>query len=236
LSFIQAIASPLTYVIMILNLGEKSLLDDRLTHLLTIIPERTFVLLEDVDVAWANQRRLDADGYHGANVTILGLLNALDGVASAEEHILLLTTNHVERLDEALVRPGRVDMTVYLGNATTYQIEQLWDRFYEEVDSDGSHRKAFLDVLREIGALPADSESTISPALIQGRFLYYKDNPQSAVEMFRRRGPKESYHLKANAGRSDRSFALNPVQRSDLPRLLASSAPETSSTACDQHS
>jgi hypothetical protein len=39
----------------------------------------------------------------GNNRELSGLLNALDGVASAEERIIFLTTNHVEQLDEALV-------------------------------------------------------------------------------------------------------------------------------------
>jgi mitochondrial chaperone BCS1 len=185
-SFIQALAGHLNYAIAILNLSEKGLTDDRLNHLLTIIPERTFVLLEDVDVAWANQRKPDADGYHGANVTMSGLLNALDGVASAEERILFLTTNHVERLDQALIRPGRVDMTVRLGNSTRYQIGQLWDRFYEDVDPDGSQKKSFLATLEKNGALPGESEnpeSSLSPASIQGLFLYNKDNPLGAIEM-----------------------------------------------------
>ena len=183
-SFIQALAGHLNYAIAILNLSEKGLSDDRLNHLLTIIPERTFVLLEDVDVAWANRQPLQADGYHGPNVTMSGLLNALDGVASAEERILFLTTNHVERLDAALVRPGRVDMTVRLGNATTYQIEQLWTRFYEDIDSDGSHKQKLMHRLRELGIMsrdPSATTSTVSPAAVQGLFLYNKDDPEGAI-------------------------------------------------------
>ena len=39
-------------------------------------------------------------------VTFSGLLNAIDGVAAQEGKILFVTTNHIERLDEALIRPG----------------------------------------------------------------------------------------------------------------------------------
>ncbi|RMZ77913.1 hypothetical protein DV738_g4123, partial [Chaetothyriales sp. CBS 135597] len=195
-SFIQALAGHLNYAIAILNLSEKGLSDDRLNYLLTIIPERTFVLLEDVDVAWANKRQADADGYHGANVTMSGLLNALDGVASAEERILFLTTNHVDRLDEALVRPGRVDMAIHLGNATRYQIEQLWDRFYEDQDPDGVRKQAFLSTLQQLAALEPNSEhSTLSPATIQGLFLYNKDNPEGAIAMAKQLTPSGSSQI-----------------------------------------
>ena len=177
-------AGHLNYAIAILNLSEKGLSDDRLNHLLTIIPERTLVLLEDVDVAWANRQSPHVDGYHGPNVTMSGLLNALDGVASAEERILFLTTNHVERLDAALVRPGRVDMTVQLGNATAYQVEQLWTRFYEDVDPDGSYKRRFMERLIDLGVVSKggpDAASVMSPAAVQGLFLYHKDDPEGAI-------------------------------------------------------
>ncbi|KAL1857890.1 Complex III assembly protein translocase and chaperone [Paecilomyces lecythidis] len=189
-SFIQALAGELDYDIAILNLSERGLTDDRLNHLLTIIPNRTLVLLEDVDAAFSNRRvQTDSDGYRGANVTFSGLLNALDGVASAEERIIFLTTNHVKRLDEALVRPGRVDMTVRFGEATRYQVGCLWDRFYGEFDTEGSYKEAFLKRLEELGLVedadgrkPDRSRST-STAALQGLFLYNKGNMEGAIEM-----------------------------------------------------
>ncbi|OQE13058.1 hypothetical protein PENFLA_c056G02426 [Penicillium flavigenum] len=189
-SFIQALAGELDYDIAILNLSERGLTDDRLNHLLTIVPNRTLVLLEDVDAAFSNRReQSDADGYRGANVTFSGLLNALDGVASAEERIIFLTTNHVERLDEALVRPGRVDMTVRLGEVTRYQVGCLWDRFYQDLDTDGVYRKLFLDRLQELGLVEdesgnkADRSITTSAAALQGLFLYNKGNMEGAISM-----------------------------------------------------
>lgn len=189
-SFIQALAGELDYNIAILNLSERGLTDDRLNHLLTIVPNRTLVLLEDVDAAFANRRaQADADGYKGANVTFSGLLNALDGVASAEERILFLTTNHVERLDEALVRPGRVDMTVRLGEITRYQVGCLWDRFYGELDESEAYRRVFLDRLQQLGLIEdengrkPDRRKSTSAAALQGLFLYNKGNMEGAIAM-----------------------------------------------------
>jgi chaperone BCS1 len=189
-SFIQALAGELDYDIAILNLSERGLTDDRLNHLLTIVPNRTLVLLEDVDAAFSNRReQSDADGYRGANVTFSGLLNALDGVASAEERIIFLTTNHVDRLDEALVRPGRVDMTVRLGEVTRYQVGCLWDRFYEDIDLNGEYRTLFLSRLQELGLIEdeagnkADRSLNTSAAALQGLFLYNKGNMEGAISM-----------------------------------------------------
>jgi chaperone BCS1 len=177
-SFIQALAGHLDFNIAILNVSERGLTDDRLNHLLTRVPRRTVVLLEDVDVAFVNRRKPDADGYAGATVTFSGLLNALDGVASAEERLIFLTTNHVERLDEALIRPGRVDMTVRLGHATEYQVEGIWDRFYADVDPSGEAKKRFMARAKELGLI-----DSVSTAALQGLFLYNKDDVEGAISM-----------------------------------------------------
>jgi hypothetical protein len=47
-----------------------------------------------------------------------GLLNAIDGVASHEGRVLIMTTNKPEKLDDALIRPGRVDLQVKFTYAT----------------------------------------------------------------------------------------------------------------------
>jgi chaperone BCS1 len=175
-SFIQALAGELDYDIAVLNVSERGMTDDKLNHLLSKVPPRTFVLLEDADAAFINRRTVDAEGYSGPTVTFSGLLNALDGVASAEERIMFLTTNHVDRLDEALIRPGRVDLSVKLGHATQYQIEKLWDRFYAEFDADGSGKTRFLETVRQLGLM-----DRISTAALQGIFLHNKDSVEGAI-------------------------------------------------------
>ena len=189
-SFIQALAGDLEYNIAILNLSERGLTDDRLNYLLTIVPKRTLVLLEDVDAAFSNRRsQSEADGYRGANVTFSGLLNALDGVASAEERVLFLTTNHVDRLDSALVRPGRIDMSVRLGEATRNQAGRLWDRFYGELDQTGEHKTRFLNRLEHLGIVRGEAGQgpdpgySTSTAALQGLFLYNKDDMEGAIAM-----------------------------------------------------
>ncbi|KAK8194891.1 26S protease regulatory subunit 8 [Phyllosticta capitalensis] len=175
-SFIEALAGHLDFNIAMLNVSQRGLTDDKLAYLLTRVPARTIVLLEDADAAWVNRKSAGEDGYAGATVTFSGLLNALDGVGSAEERIIFLTTNHVERLDEALIRPGRVDLTVRIGNATEYQIGKLWDRFYGDMDPKGAGREKFMAKVSDLGLVDA-----ISPAELQGLFLYNKDDAEGAI-------------------------------------------------------
>ncbi|KAJ4424560.1 hypothetical protein N0V82_000690 [Gnomoniopsis sp. IMI 355080] len=64
-------------------------------------------------------------------ISLSGLLNAIDGVASHEGRVLIMTTNKPETLDDALIRPGRVDLQVAFGNATQEQARELFERMYE---------------------------------------------------------------------------------------------------------
>ncbi|KAJ2878936.1 Complex III assembly protein translocase and chaperone, partial [Coemansia asiatica] len=171
-SFIQALAGDLGYNICILNLSERGLTDDRLNHLLTVAPERSLVLLEDIDAAFnRNRQQSDNAAYQQSMVTFSGLLNALDGVASSDERIIFMTTNHIERLDPALVRPGRVDVKVYLGNATKYQICKMFTRFY------GAENEKLAETFAE-----KLQGHTVSTAQLQGHFVAHKKDAASAID------------------------------------------------------
>jgi chaperone BCS1 len=161
---------------------------DKLAALLTKLPKRTLLLLEDADAAFVNRRQRDADGYSGATVTFSGLLNAMDGVAAGEERIAFLTTNHIDRLDPALIRPGRVDMMLRIGEATRYQAAQMWDRFYGDIDHDHSGKQRFLERLEELGLFGVNkngepSNRHTSTAAIQGLFLFNKNDMEGAINM-----------------------------------------------------
>lgn len=177
-SFVQALAGALDFNIAMLSLSQRGLTDDLLNQMLLNLPPRTLVLLEDADAAFNNRKQREEDGYSGATVTFSGLLNALDGVASAEERVVFMTTNHIDRLDDALIRPGRVDMTVRLGEAGQWQMEQMWDRFYAQFDTDGSKRVLFIERAKQYELIDA-----VSTAALQGLFLYNKDDPDGAIDM-----------------------------------------------------
>ncbi|KAK9387781.1 BCS1 N terminal-domain-containing protein [Lipomyces mesembrius] len=172
-SFMQALAGDLDYNICILNLSEQNLTDDRLNHLMNHIPERSILLLEDIDAAFNKREQSDESGYKLSGVTFSGLLNALDGVTSSEERIIFMTTNHPEKLDPALIRPGRVDVRELIDNASEYQIRKMFLRFYE--GADGLCEK-FVTKVIELGV-------PVSTAQLQGLFVYNKNAPEKALEM-----------------------------------------------------
>ncbi|XP_019410016.1 PREDICTED: mitochondrial chaperone BCS1 [Crocodylus porosus] len=174
-SFITALAGELQYSICLLSLSDRSLSDDRLNHLLSAAPQQSIVLLEDVDAAFVS-RDLAAENptaYQGmGRLTFSGLLNALDGVASTEARIVFMTTNHADRLDPALVRPGRVDLKQYVGPCSRWQLTHMFQRFYPEQSRAAAEH--FADRALAVS-------DRLSAAQVQGHFMLHKADPPGAI-------------------------------------------------------
>lgn len=138
------------------------------------IPRRSILLLEDIDAAF-NKREQTSDQGYQSGVTFSGLLNALDGVVSAEECITFMTTNHPERLDPALLRPGRVDFKVMVNNATEHQVRRMFLRFYED-EKDLCEK--FVQKFKDLDLL-----GKVSTAQLQGLFVFNKKDANAAYNM-----------------------------------------------------
>lgn len=126
-----------------------------------------------------------------SSVTFSGFLNALDGVASGEERIIFLTTNHIDRLDPALIRPGRVDLASLVGDAVPEQARTLFTNFYGNIgqieDDDTSNNEVEL-LGRQVEEIVSDGMKDghrISMAALQGMFIRHdaKDAVASAREL-----------------------------------------------------
>lgn len=84
---------------------------------LAMIPRGHILLIEDVDALWVEKRKGES-----ISISFSAFLNAIDGVCSREGRITIMTTNHLERLDPALTRPGRADLKIEFGPATEEQV------------------------------------------------------------------------------------------------------------------
>ncbi|ERF75883.1 hypothetical protein EPUS_01249 [Endocarpon pusillum Z07020] len=89
-------------------------------------------------------------------ITMSGLLNAIDGVASQEGRVLIMTTNYPEKLDDALMRPGRVDMKIEFTLASRIQMRELFLRMYcvdsREAARTPTNLKQIMPNILEAGA------------------------------------------------------------------------------------
>ncbi|EMD62646.1 hypothetical protein COCSADRAFT_94323 [Bipolaris sorokiniana ND90Pr] len=70
-----------------------------------------------------------------SKISLAGLLNIIDGAASNEGRVLIMTTNCPEKLDPALIRPGRVDVQIKFTLATHSQMQDIFRRMYSN-DTD----------------------------------------------------------------------------------------------------
>lgn len=162
-SLIRAIVSELGLDLAVVDLTGKSLTDAALRDALSDAPIKAALVLEDVDAAFSGRERGDA----AEGLTFSGLLNALDGLAAQEGRIVFMTTNHRERLDPALIRPGRADRHVALGLAGPKAAAALYARFFPE-ERD------------RIAAIAEGLAGEASPAAIQAALLAYGEAPAAA--------------------------------------------------------
>ncbi|KAI6023800.1 P-loop containing nucleoside triphosphate hydrolase protein [Pisolithus microcarpus] len=143
-SLIHSLAGELGLDIYVVSLSSKGMSDNTLTTLMSHVPSRCILLLEDLDAAFTRSVSRDScstgvppsgtttntNDSDGSTLSLSGLLNSLDGVAAAEGRLLFATTNHIERLDPALSRPGRMDVWVNFTHATKWQAEGIFKCFF----------------------------------------------------------------------------------------------------------
>jgi chaperone BCS1 len=144
-SLVSALGAKCGMSIYVVNLTDFA--DRTLKKAINDVPENSIVLFEDIDCMRAGHRReqtetrelqaVPADGREKKaepqiGVTLSGLLNVLDGFFAPENVVFVMTTNHMEQLDPALLRPGRIDYRLYMGEATDRQRVELYRRFFPE--------------------------------------------------------------------------------------------------------
>lgn len=146
-SLVSAVAGKFAMSIYAINLTDFN--DRSLTKAMNDVPPGSVVLFEDVDCMIASKVRRHAekpsagsapekaDGKAVADkfgVTLSGLLNVLDGFHAPDDVLYMMTTNKIEALDPALLRPGRIDYRLYLGAASEEQRLELYRRFFPQVE------------------------------------------------------------------------------------------------------
>ena len=111
-----------------------------------------------------------ANDPHPEQLNLSFLLNLLDGVLETPGRILIITTNHPEHLDKALISPGRVDIHLQVGNCSQEMIIDILRFFYN-------------DTL--INILDWNYEKAITPAEVNKIILNNFDNPDAAIAEIR---------------------------------------------------
>ena len=152
-----ALAGHFQLDLYIINLAAFTKGDVALADTFESLPRKCIVLLEDIDSAGIKRENIRQEvrlnnmsniqskaqrGQRGQQVrnpiTLSGLLNAIDGATAQEGRVLIMTTNDPEALDDALIRPGRIDMQIFFGPVSQRVVEQIFVRMYTRDPHDSA--------------------------------------------------------------------------------------------------
>lgn len=190
--------------VFIICMSDKNMNDRKLENLFSTLPRCCIVLLEDVDSAGLKREAsqdeqgdedesFDIVHYRRVRrktdlrITLSGLLNCIDGPASKEGRILLMTSNAPNSLDAALVRPGRCDQKILFGYASMEICIKLFTHLYTKQPDDLIAGETSASEKHDIPTLAGDfaaaipHDSKVSPAEVQGFLMMHRDDPIAAV-------------------------------------------------------
>jgi ATP-dependent 26S proteasome regulatory subunit len=163
----------------------KQIEDDMtLNKMMSSVPSKSIIVFEDIDCQSDITHKRDQDIVKVVSkksnddknmslftldkLTLSSLLGCLDGYILSDEQIIIMTTNYPEKLDKALIRPGRMDVHLAFYNCTNYQIQEM----FEVV----TNSKVQLN-------LNGVKEKTISPCKASNFFVQYKDASIDTVQV-----------------------------------------------------
>lgn len=165
-SLVRAICGINGYDLYVLNLNAMT--DRGLEDAFDKIEKNAVVLIEDIDSFSSthkrNQNKKNQENER-ESLTLSGVLSAIDGITASNGRILIITTNHLDTLDSALIRPGRIDLLVNLEFIDELMAKEALVRFFP--------RFIIPDfILKE----------NLTPAEFQNIVMNSKNDPESVIK------------------------------------------------------
>ena len=135
-SFGIAVASKLSLNLYVINLESVSS-DEAFVEEVLNTQKNSLIVIEDIDCCEATNTRTGNDSPRSkTGVSMTALLNVLDGVYTPSGAIFILTTNYPERIDSALIRPGRCDRHIIFEAFSGKDQGRLWNYYYKDGNFD----------------------------------------------------------------------------------------------------
>jgi len=177
-SLVTALASELALNVCVLSLASPNVTDEKIGNLLSSVPRRSVILIEDVDAFFQSRTKADAQ----VRVSYSGFINALDGVAAHEGSVVFLTTNHPHLIDEAAIRSGRVDFRLELGPCDRSQLERMFRKFID----DPAAAAHFADTVAAGRWSPAQvQERLLKAGTLEEALALFEEGPAGEVAVLR---------------------------------------------------
>ena len=171
---------------------------DGTEHIYRIPLNKRIYVIEDIDCltdvvldrALAPSAQLQTNiAPHNEVLTLSFLLNLLDGVLETPGRILVITSNYPERIDKALIRPGRIDVKVEFNKANRTFIKDMMSHFY--------------DMEISLEEIPATLNSVFTPAeVMESLCMYFKDPDGALAALVTRASTSASVSTSTNKGTS----------------------------------
>lgn len=203
-SMIRSLAGIYSLKACFMSLTHEDFNDHFLVEALAKIPRPSILIFEDVDALFEKRQ-----GVSKSNLTFSGLLNAVDGMVSTDGVMLVMTTNHRDLLDAALMRCGRVDRQFEFAPPGHEEIFRYFLSFYP--DAKEKQAEKFADAVMGRSEENARSIATLQQHFIQCRGKTAEDAIQNLDYFFTshfKQGKEEEIDLS-----NDKNKALTSKKR-----------------------
>lgn len=181
-SLVRAICAE--YELKLCTMDLSAVSNGSMNYLMSSLEEKSLLLIEDIDTVSATEDR-DKKVEEGKiiaveQLTLGGILNAIDGVVGSDGRIIVVTTNKLDKLDPALLRPGRIDLSLELSYLTLPMFIQAMKNFFPDF------------------TIPSGVEwpRHMTPAVLQQIVLGHKTDPIKVLEVVQQFETIEQLQLK----------------------------------------
>ncbi|KAK9063022.1 hypothetical protein SSX86_016892 [Deinandra increscens subsp. villosa] len=190
--------------------------NSELRRLLVATANRSILVVEDIDCSAELHDRLQVEaakavaqksqhrGYHDEEpkVTLSGFLNFIDGLWSScgDERIIIFTTNRKEKLDPALVRPGRMDVHIHMSYCTPSGFRLLASNYLGITEHN--HFEEIENLISQVEITPAEVAEQLlkddDPDIALGGLIEFFDVKKEQIEEAKARLKEEELAAKEN--------------------------------------
>ncbi len=146
-SLIKILATILKKNVYFFNFS-SILTDEKYLNLLSETKPNSIVVFEDIDCLFDESRKTKIP------LNFSTLINSFDGIAAKEGCMIFITTNYLDKLDEALIRAGRIDYKLEFPYCSRQQMSDIFKTFFPDASED--EQKTFARSIHEFSESPAN--------------------------------------------------------------------------------
>ena len=155
-SLVHAIASELNKDVIVLTAG--AILNGKLNkYNMVCCDTPPIIVIEEIDTI-VSSRQQDKELSENQKSILSELLNFLDGPSSPDSCVVIATTNHIEKLDPAIIRAGRVDIKIQMGKIS---------------------RDLAIQMCKDFNCNPeeiVDDSTEFNPSELQSKLIFFSKN------------------------------------------------------------